>query len=162
MVMLEARANVEIPDYMGKVKSISRKALATTIRETAVNIMKNILEYEFPAHVTTSSYVTTGEMINTVKFRVSGDVLVIYIDGGALSAMPYDAVNHKFGAHMGVSGQDFRHELPGVLNDGDKGDSLVHHEGRKFMDTAFDQYQVILIELLAQELAAAGFEVSTG
>ena len=60
MVMLEARANVEIPDYMGKVKSISRKALATTIRETAVNIMKNILEYEFPAYVSTSSYITTG------------------------------------------------------------------------------------------------------
>ena len=160
MVMLEARASVEIPDYMGKVKSISRKALATTIRETAVNIMKNILEYEFPAHVTTSSYVTTGEMINTVKFRVSGDVLVIYIDGGALSAMPYDAVNHKFGVHMGVSGQDYRHELPGVLNDGGRG--IVEHKGRKFMDTAFDQYQVILIELLAKELAAAGFEVSTG
>ena len=160
MVMLEARANVEIPDYMGKVKSISRKALATTIRETAVNIMKNILEYEFPAYVSTSSYITTGEMVNTVMFRVSGDTLVIYIDGGALSAMPYDAANHEFGIHEGVSGQDFRHELPGVLNDG--GGGIVPHKGRIFMDTAFDQYQVILIELLAQELAAAGFEVSTG
>ena len=93
-------------------------------------------------------------------FRVSGDTLVIYIDGGALSAMPYDAANHEFGIHEGVSGQDFRHELPGVLNDG--GGGIVPHKGRKFMDTAFDQYQVILIELLAQELAAAGFEVSTG
>lgn len=162
MVLLEAEANVEIPDYMGKVKSISRRALAGKIKDTAVDIMKNILQNEFPAYVTTSSYVTTGEMVNTVRFRVSGDTLVIYIDGGALSAMPYDAVNHKFGAHMGVSGQDFRHELPGVLNDGSSDRSIVAHEGRKFMDTAFDQYQARLIQLLAQELAGAGFEVAVG
>ena len=141
----------------GKIKSVTTSTLQGEIRALADQILREILESDYPGN-SSPWYVGTGEMADTVMVESSGTELHIWIDGSRLSMAITQA--DMFNIHASVQGADFRQGSPVVLNDG--GGGIVPHPGTQYMERAFEQYKARFIHILADALRGAGFEVSEG
>lgn len=162
---MEIEANLEFNygEVLSKIKGTSIKALQGTIRDVAKDMLNDILVRDFPAGRATKSYVTTGQLADTICVEGNGLELMIYVDPAKLSLEPY--IDGWLGVHEGIHGEDFREPLVEGLNEGGISGSVVYpagHSAKHFMQRAFQQYTKTFLNLLARELRGAGFEVTVG
>ena len=115
---MEIEANLEF-DYgevLSKIKGTSIKALQGTIRDVAKDMLNDILVRDFPAGRATKSYITTGQLADTICVEGNGLDLLIYVDPAKLSLEPY--IDGWLGVHESIYGEDFREPLVEGLNEG--------------------------------------------
>ncbi|KRL91699.1 hypothetical protein [Limosilactobacillus ingluviei] len=156
----------------GKIRSTSIAALQGRIRALAYQILREQAAKDWPAGRASNGYVSTGELVNAINITGSGLSLTISMDGSRMSMVApvhvgtvknRNAVNHRpiqWGVHMGVRGQAFNTEMPALLEYG--GGGLVPHHGSGYFERTYGMYQEQFIHILAEELRAAGFEVTEG
>ena len=152
----------------GEIRSVSIKALQGEIRKVADQILRELVEKDWPAGRASPGYVSTGELVDAINVTGGGTSLSIEMDGSRMSMSPPSTGNsangdwggiESWGTHMGVQSQPFNDEMPAHLNYG--GGGLVPHQGTHYFDNAFSKYVEIIPKLLADALRAAGFEVSS-
>lgn len=151
----------------GEIRSVSIKALQGEIRKVADQILRELVEKDWPAGRASPGYVSTGELVDAINVTGGGTSLSIEMDGSRMSMSPPSTGNsangdwggiESWGIHMSVQSQPFNDEMPAYLNYG--GGGLVPHQGTHYFDNAFFKYVEIIPKLLADALRAAGFEVS--
>lgn len=148
-----------LEELVGEIRSTTINALQGEIRSVADQILRELVERDWPAGRATQYYVSTGELVDAINVSVSGTSLNIEMDGSRMGMTPPS--NGMFGAHMGLSMEPKNIEMPRWLNEGGNGSRLHEITGTHYFDNAFDEYVEIIPELLAKALRAAGFEVSS-
>ena len=152
----------------GKIRSTSIAALQGRIRALAYQILREQAAKDWPADKASNGYVSTGELVNAINITGSGLSLTISMDGSRMSMTPPSISSGggdwgrvgKWGIHMGVQSQPYNTEMPALLEYG--GGGLVPHEGSGYFKRTYGMYQEQFIHILAEELRAAGFEVTEG
>ena len=152
----------------GKIRSTSIAALQGRIRALAYQILREQAAKDWPAGRASNGYVSTGELVNAINITGSGLSLTISMDGSRMSMTPPSISSGggdwgrvgKWGIHMGVQSQPYNTEMPALLEYG--GGGLVPHEGSGYFKRTYGMYQEQFIHILAEELRAAGFEVTEG
>lgn len=152
----------------GKIRSTSIAALQGRIRALAYQILREQAAKDWPAGKASNGYVSTGELVNAINITGSGLSLTISMDGSRMSMTPPSISSGggdwgrvgKWGIHMGVQSQPYNTEMPALLEYG--GGGLVPHEGSGYFKRTYGMYQEQFIHILAEELRAAGFEVTEG
>ena len=152
----------------GKIRSTSIAALQGRIRALAYQIVREQAAKDWPAGKASNGYVSTGELVNAINITGSGLSLTISMDGSRMSMTPPSISSGggdwgrvgKWGIHMGVQSQPYNTEMPALLEYG--GGGLVPHEGSGYFKRTYGMYQEQFIHILAEELRAAGFEVTEG
>ena len=134
----------------------------------AYQILREQAAKDWPAGKASNGYVSTGELVNAINITGSGLSLTISMDGSRMSMTPPSISSGggdwgrvgKWGIHMGVQSQPYNTEMPALLEYG--GGGLVPHEGSGYFKRTYGMYQEQFIHILAEELRAAGFEVTEG
>lgn len=152
----------------GKIRSTSIAALQGRIRALAYQILREQAAKDWPAGKASNGYVSTGELVNAINITGSGLSLTISMDGSRMSMTPPSISSGggdwgrvgKWGIHMGVQSQPYNTEMPALLEYG--GGGLVPHHGSGYFERTYGMYQEQFIHILAEELRAAGFEVTEG
>lgn len=152
----------------GKIRSTSIAALQGRIKALAYQILREQAAKDWPAGKASNGYVSTGELVNAIDITGSGLSLTISMDGSRMSMTPPSISSGggdwgrvgKWGIHMGVQNQPYNTEMPALLEYG--GGGLVQHEGSGYFKRTYGMYQEQFIHILAEELRAAGFEVTEG
>lgn len=152
----------------GKIRSTSIAALQGRIKALAYQILREQAAKDWPAGKASNGYVSTGELVNAIDITGSGLSLTISMDGSRMSMTPPSISSGggdwgrvgKWGIHMGVQSQPYNTEMPALLEYG--GGGLVQHEGSGYFKRTYGMYQEQFIHILAEELRAAGFEVTEG
>lgn len=152
----------------GKIRSTSIAALQGRIKALAYQILREQAAKDWPAGKASNGYVSTGELVNAIDITGSGLSLTISMDGSRMSMTPPSISSGggdwgrvgKWGIHMGVQSQPYNTEMPALLEYG--GGGLVPHEGSGYFKRTYGMYQEQFIHILAEELRAAGFEVTEG
>lgn len=142
----------------GEIRSVTTKALQGEIRKVADQILRELVEKDWPAGRASQYYVSTGQLVDAITVTGGGTNLSIEMDGSRMGMTPPS--NGMFGAHMGLNMEPKNTEMPKWLNAGGNGSHLHEITGTHYFDNAFSKYVEIIPKLLADALRAAGFEVS--
>lgn len=173
--VLEGKITIDvsgIEEMAAKIKSVSISTLQGEIRHLAEQILRELAQQDWPAGRVSPGYVSTGELADAVVVTGGGTSLNIEMDGSRMSMVApihgagvtnRNAVSREpeqWGVHMGVRGQAYNTEMPALLNYG--GGGIVPHSGTGYFEKAFGIYESEFVQILANALRAAGFDVSEG
>jgi len=142
----------------GEIHSATVKALKGEIRKVADQILRELVERDWPAGRVSQGYISTGELVDAINVTGGGTSLNIEMDGSRMSVSPPSP--GQFGIHMGFNNQAVNDRMPEWLNQGGNGSPIHEITGTHYFEAAFARYVEIIPKLLAAALRAAGFEVS--
>lgn len=72
----------------GEIRSVSIKALQGEIRKVADQILRELVEKDWPAGRASPGYVSTGELVDAINVTGGGTSLSIEMDGSRMSMSP--------------------------------------------------------------------------
>lgn len=152
-----------VQEIASKVKNNVAEVVLGEVRMAAQEILTDILTQLYPPGYSSIYYFRTGEIADSVDVKnvvKAGDTVSfeVYLNAEKLNA--YKVEGDMLNAHMDVHGNDFREQLPFVLDQGSSGSPIYNHPGRHFMDTAAGVMDNRLAKILASELRSRGFKVT--
>jgi len=152
-----------VKEIISKVENDVAAIVLSEVRMAAQEILTDILARLYPPGYSSIYYFRTGEIADCVDVKnvvKSGETVSfeVYLNSDKLSA--YEVEGDMLNVHMDIYGNDFREDLPFVLDQGSSGSPIYNHPGRHFMDTASGVMDDRLSRILASGLRARGFKVT--
>ena len=86
----------------GEIRSVSIKALQGEIRKVADQILRELVEKDWPAGRASPGYVSTGELVDAINVTGGGTSLSIEMDGSRMSMSPPSTGNSANGDWGGI------------------------------------------------------------
>lgn len=160
---INGTATIDISGLEGmaaEIKSTTVRALQGEIRHLAEQILRELAHADWPAGKVSRGYVSTGELADAVQVRGNGTSLTIEMDGDRMN-MIAPSPGH-LGVHMGFKHEGVNKVMPLWLDKGGNNSRFHEIRGTGYFEKAFGIYEEEFIQILANALRSAGFDVSEG